>query len=753
MLLYENEGFLEAEAKEISQLCRSTLAVTFVDADQGKYELQSILCDYQNKTEWRCRIAFYEKNLKRALVFAVSGTEKTPAWQNGQEALVQLGFQLEPVNLKLSPAMLEVVLRDVPGLVTPAEARNQRMETKRLMSGFQKDYDQAPASAKGKKAALKLNTEKRLSERAEKLRQFLELQFSPEEAVGDDMEALLVQVKDLTKRLATVEADADSERAQREMSESITAAAEKRIQELETLLVGSETKSSNTLKQKRRIVELQSRINELDAELAAAVADLENEREKQKQFVDDVNAANEQVVGLEHALKETEIAREETLNQLSEQGVESSELKENLREAELRVKVLGKELKRAEKKTSGCEEAVKSSEETHAHLVEVQQALNEAFDKNKHIEEDLASVVEEKKNLQLIVEQLEERQSEALGHEQRLVDQYTQLVDEHESLRQECDQEHSVRKRLEKGAIDDGKRLSELEKSLAETKLSAVQPLPQEASGSSVDEIVALERELQERLQCLELEQEARQELENELHDAHKMISSFEKMIQETEKVSEGSRSQSNPEASDSGKVKELEVRLQCLEAQLEAERIEQKRLVKELTAVEKNSFSQGGPSSAGESVEQSGETIPVAAKASKPLPHELRPAPKKGALFHPDWTIEGLPCRSADQVLKAWETVFNVQISLEGYPAQYCMAFLVLLRQGKQKRIYMLYRLKQAKHTLVCAPAKKPKDEASLQKTIKKGLDFLRKSGFEMDEMSSVNVEGTLGRYFLEAD
>jgi hypothetical protein len=331
------------------------------------------------------------------------------------------------------------------------------------------------------------------------------------------------------------------------------------------------------------------------------------------------------------------------------------------------------------------------------------------------------------------------------------------IVEEHESLSEECNQERSIRKRLETGATDDERRISDLEKALASKELSLEKSLVKEDTCDPVDEIADIERELEERLQCLELEQEARQELEKELHDAHKMINSFEKMIQETGD-SEGESAHVNSTMDESGRVKELEDRLQCLEAQLEAERIEQKRLAKELFDLEKKSVEQE-VSPAGRPVEQNDKATQAdvarkpLAKSSKPLPHELRPAPKKGAFFGPDWDLEGLPCRSTDQVLKAWETVFNVQISLEGYPSQYCTAFLVLLRLGKQKKIFMLYRLKKDKHTLVCVPVKKPKDEASLQKAIKKGLDFLRKSGFEMDEMSSEHVEKTLGGYFLEAD
>jgi hypothetical protein len=207
-------------------------------------------------------------------------------------------------------------------------------------------------------------------------------------------------------------------------------------------------------------------------------------------------------------------------------------------------------------------------------------------------------------------------------------------------------------------------------------------------------------------------------------------------------------------------RVQELEEQLQSLEDQLEGETLVKKTLAKELAAVEKKLAEQADALAKASTVEKGRGFVETAApdenekrsKSSKPLPHEVRPAPQKGAFFRPDWDLQGLPCRSTGQVFKAWETVFNVQIAIEGYPSQYCMALMVVLKQGKQKKLYLLYRLKQNKHTLICVPAKRPKDEGSLQKAIKEGLDFLRKSGFEMDEMAAEHIESTLGAYCLES-
>jgi len=75
-------------------------------------------------------------------------------------------------------------------------------------------------------------------------------------------------------------------------------------------------------------------------------------------------------------------------------------------------------------------------------------------------------------------------------------------------------------------------------------------------------------------------------------------------------------------------------------------------------------------------------------------------------------------------------------------------MAFLVVLQLEKEKSLYMLYRLRQTKHTLVCVPANIPADEKSLRKILDEGLKFLERSGFDMEEMTAENIDSTLTNY-----
>ena len=815
MLLYEHEGFIEAETNEIHQLCRSPFAVSFGSDGQNKFELQASLCDYLDKDERCCRVAFYAKSLKKALIFTVAGTNKKALWKYGHETLLDLGFQLEVVNLKLSPAMLEVVLRDVPGIASPAEAQRQRTEHQRILADLQATCDEKPESPQGKRAALKLSTEKRIQDRVGALRELLEDLFSPQETADNERTTLLAQIKDLTVRLKEVEKAAESDRSQKEISEAITSAAEKRIQELEELLVNVETQSLDVLKQKRKVVALNGRIKSLDAELTSTREALAEEQGKQKQFIDDVKSVKEQIDALQNDLKESEDLREEAFAQLGEQESEATQLAKNCREAELRIKVLDRELKTAEQKADGFSEAVKLSDELQFQLDKAEEQLNETIALKDSLKEDLAIAVEKQETLQKSLEEAEslgeanatkhaelqelEGLSAELGQEneglkeelslalekhdglQKSLEEakslsqanaaeyadlhekeslYAELVKTNESLREEFDQERSVRKRLERGASEADRRVSELEESLKQAE-SAAEELKSGSGGAEPESYAALDQEMKALTLRFDQEKSAREALENELQEAHEIIALLEKMVRETEASGlEVSSREASTEQGDA-RVQKLEEQLQSLEDQLEGETLVKKTLAKELAAVEKKFAEQADALAEASTVKKGQGVVETAApvgnekgsKSSKPLPHEVRPAPKKGAFFRPDWDLQGLPCSSTGQVFKAWETVFNVQMSIEGYPSQYCMAYMVVLKQGKQKKLYLLYRLKKNKHTLICIPAKRPKDEGSLQKAIKEGLDFLRKSGFEMDEMTAEHIESSLGAHCQDSD
>lgn len=760
MLIYESEGFLEIEAGDIKHLVRSTDMVPFGETGPSGFEVQAALCDYLDNSRQRCTVAFYTKALKRALLFSVKSPDKKSPWQHGQEVLAALGFQLEDVNLKLSPAMLEVVLRDVPGVVSPADARKQRTEKALLLSELNDAVNKDPDSPAGKKAALKLNSEKRIEERTDVLRQILVDLLTPSQEQNADFDALMEQVQDLSARLESAEANVLEERKQREMSESITAAAEKRIQELEELLVDVETKSASELKQKRKVLQLQGRIKELEALLESSAAEIQQEKEHQQQFIADVKSANEQIVLLQEQLKNAETTLAESLDRLAEEEATREDLETSLTSSSARIKELEDELEKLSEQTGdAAAEKAEAVTQLQQELAKTQQDLQEAGDKSEELSGRLTEALEEAETLKKSLAAAEQSARDHSGEEDRAAALNTQLDQANndlDTLREELQHEGSVRKRLEKGAAENEKRIRELEEVLQNASAEAATDSSAQEDAQVAYEL--LQAELHELKRALREEQSAREDLEHQLDQAHKMIDSLETMVRETAK---GPAKQEAQSAEANQQIVKLEAKLELLSEQLDRERARQEELANAVVEAERKlagneAAAQKKPLNKNISTaidpdvaEETEVKKPV--KSGKPLPHEVRPAPAKGAFFHPDWDLEGLPCQSAEQVFKAWETVFNVQISLDGYPSQYCMAFLIVLRVDKVKKLYMLFRLKQSKHTLVKVPAKVPKNENDLQKAIGEGLKFLKTSGFDMQEMPVEYVDSTLGSYFLE--
>ena len=330
---------------------------------------------------------------------------------------------------------------------------------------------------------------------------------------------------------------------------------------------------------------------------------------------------------------------------------------------------------------------------------------------------------------------------------------------EHNALRQqvaallgEVEQERSIRRRLEKGAAADERRLLHLERALAAKPAGAAAAT---AAAGDDREMTHLQGALQQAVASLEEERAARQGLEQALDEADRMIAALEKALKNSRKAAPAAKAEL-PEAPPR-RLEELTAKLAAMELQLQQEQLESRKVAaaydQALARIAALEEELGGAVAPGLPANSAAAATPAASKPAKgkPLPHEVRPAPKPGARFHPDWELSGLPCRDADQVTLAWNSVANVQLSLEGYPAQYCAAFLVVLKQGRQKRLYLLFNLKSSKHTLVCVPDQPPGDEAALNRQISEARTYLQSSGFELEQIAPGEVAALLGRYFLK--
>jgi len=376
-------------------------------------------------------------------------------------------------------------------------------------------------------------------------------------------------------------------------------------------------------------------------------------------------------------------------------------------------------------------------EELAVELEQLRAEKDEALAARKEAEQELD--LSEKRIESLVLKLKDARQAavEAGEEAQRTMRrQLEALQSECDEARSELERERSVRKRLEKGAAADEKRLNDLEKALASGKGAGSGKVDSAELDKLQDELTAARKEA-------DAESLSRKKLEQELAEAKKKTTALEASLKEAASADEGSI---NVEE----QLKELAGKLESVEAELAAEKQLCRRYSRDCAEAQRRvaELESGSGVAAASPLAVESPVSAARPAADKPLPHELRPAPKRGALFHPDWDLQSLPCASTEQILQAWASVSNVQLSLEGYPSQYCSAYLTVVKQGRQKQLFMLFNLKEIRHILVCVPANPPKDEASLGKLIGEGQKYLLMSGFDLEKLSSTDIPARLGHY-----
>jgi hypothetical protein len=408
----------------------------------------------------------------------------------------------------------------------------------------------------------------------------------------------------------------------------------------------------------------------------------------------------------------------------------------DMKELVRQIGTLAEELSRAveeELEATGAETRAKITELT-AGFERVCAERDAALGGQREVERELAVA---EKRIETLVDKLKDaRQAAAEAGEEAqraLRRQLDALQGECDDARAELDKERAVRKRLEKAAAADEKRLSELAK--------ASQP----GAGAVGAEFDRLQGELTEARESAGEERQARQRLETDLAAATEKVQVLEQALKNA-----AAPALAGGDAGVRARVEECERQLRTVEADLAAEQQLCRRYARECAEAQKRVAeleSRSGQTAATPIVADKG-VADARPAADKPLPHELRPAPKPGVLFRPDWDLQSLPCASAEQILQAWSSVSNVQLSLEGYPSQYCSAYLVVVKQGKQKQLYLLFNLKGLKHLLVCVPATPPKDEAALAKLLGEGQKYLQMSGFDLEKLAPADIPRRMGHY-----
>jgi hypothetical protein len=130
------------------------------------------------------------------------------------------------------------------------------------------------------------------------------------------------------------------------------------------------------------------------------------------------------------------------------------------------------------------------------------------------------------------------------------------------------------------------------------------------------------------------------------------------------------------------------------------------------------------------------------AGKAPEPPP-VVAPLPKtpsrtavSGAFFQVDWELEEIAYVTADEVLDVQQSVNMTQLSLEGFPNQYCTAYIVALQKGTGRQVHVAFRLATSDRVLVYSPPSPPHDQKTYARAMQEADRFLRVTGIETETL-----------------
>jgi hypothetical protein len=122
-------------------------------------------------------------------------------------------------------------------------------------------------------------------------------------------------------------------------------------------------------------------------------------------------------------------------------------------------------------------------------------------------------------------------------------------------------------------------------------------------------------------------------------------------------------------------------------------------------------------------------------AKTGTAPPPARRP-PLPGAFFRVEWDLTGIVCDGNMKVLEVYRSISMAQLSLEGYPSQYCSAYVVGLVRGQQRQVSVAFRLASSDRTLLYVPAKKLESKEAYGQALQQARKFLQVVGMDIEPL-----------------
>jgi len=476
----------------------------------------------------------------------------------------------------------------------------------------------------------------------------------------------------------------------------------------------------------------------------------------------DLDATRRELADAETARRQTETAlkqqEQEFRKELGGVSKELAGVSKQLDSARQKSEQEGRELAKLFKESAGLQKELAGAQKD---LAGAQQELAEAQSQLGRRDKELAESRRDVERLQGQFQALEQKHRKLESSQGSLERQYQESVDQlaaaekklagvetlerkckHltedlEQVRQQFDLERQAKDSLAKDASRIAARLKNLEADFERTRAELAE------AEKSRDDATRLQAELNK----------LRDRLDNQTRENAALVEDYAALRRQLAAGGNAGAATDAPAGAEplaaSAQTERLNAQLLAAESQVRDLVLQKEQLA--IALVEEQNKNRALQEAGSRSTAAAAAAVPVReAKPDlpqKPPPHVVRKPPLPGATFHVDWDLEALPCEPA-AVKQAWESIYNVTLSIEGYPHQYVGALIVLLGEKSKERLLVAFRLDKEKRNLIYRPVRKIGSDADLKKALNEAQSFLRVSGIEVETVAAEQIKKVLEPY-----
>lgn len=721
-----------AHVSEVEAVFRSTDSVKLALQGAPPLGVRTFVCVLDGEGEPRVFAALYAREIKRCLVYSVEPEAGPGLLDHALSFVEALGFSMEEVDLNFGEAMREVLLKEIPALCPPdqliALARERRARLGKLerVVAAQAKAEKNPPDENG------LSKEERKELKREREKRAREAKYAAGELAAEEraekQAALLGEAVD---RLLSGPNESACGTVDKELS-TAPAEGDKGTEEL--------TGEGET-----------------------------NSHHREEQLETDLSGAEKRISALERALGEAEDARDRAVDQYRVVEEEAQAVRKQLDAAEKSLDKSRRETERHESQAGKYERARAKMEERlnelEKELIAAWQEIEEDKDEKKRLNEARVAAEERIVRVEQALGVAEAAKEEADGLLSRVQEKISDLerklagsLQELAAVRERADQSIDA----EKAARN---RIAELE-----SDLEVVRKEGRGAGGElkkQVAENEALKKQIAEFRKVTHEKQDACREtgppngyeervvaLEEALKTAREEVEAerFEKELLAREKDSAEKRLHQRQEgalsepamADDRGwreRLDEMREELRGAEERTEFLRQELEKMTTAKVAAENRLAKDASLEEKRERGAAEGKPLrlpPITTHGEiTPSDRQERRPSRKRSFFHVDWEQDSVAYSSLEEVLEIHQSVGMVQLALEGYPNQYCSAFIVIAGKGADRQVHVVFRLAESNRNLVYMPVQPVEDKAGFERARTEAFKFLEVVGYALEEVA----------------